>query len=117
MAEAAEYVVTREQLMGLLNPGGINQERVREQLLLSILGRCESTWKDLRCIIHDGHHGYHRSGQVLDGGWDAWASWERLKVPVNDGSSGGRVSPDSDQTIDGSHKSVAEQTAGNAADA
>jgi len=70
----AEYVVTREQVMTLINPPSVNQEKVREQLLVSIFGRCESTWRDLRCIRYDGHHGYHTTGKLDDG---AYASWER----------------------------------------
>jgi len=78
----SEYVVTREQVMALVNPPSVNQEKVRERLLVSIFGRCESTWKDLRCIRYDGHHSYHSSGEV-DGG--AWASWERSEVLQYDG--------------------------------
>jgi len=53
-------------------------EKVREQLLEAILGRCESVWKDLQCRRYDGHHGYHSSGQVVEDGQVAWASWEGL---------------------------------------
>lgn len=67
---SAEYVVTREQVMALINS---NQNRKRDDLLRSILGECDSIWKDLRCCCYDGHKGSHYSGEV-DG---AWASWGR----------------------------------------
>jgi hypothetical protein len=66
----AEYVVTREQVMALVQ---CQNDSRQNELLRSILGICDSIWKDLRCSRYDGHLGYHSSGQV-DG---AWASWER----------------------------------------
>ena len=72
--QSADLVVTREQVMALVNS---RQDRQQDALLRSILGVCGSVWKDLRCRRYDGHGGYHTSGQVIDNGLVAWASWER----------------------------------------